>query len=493
MMDELERVEEKFGILDRMPVGVCVVREDFIVLFWNKCLEDWTFIPKSKIVGASVGDYFPHLLQPKYSSRLKQIFEGGPPTIFSSQLHKHLIPSRLPNEQLRIQHTTVTAVRRLTGSGFYALLVIEDVTYLTNRIQDYKAMRDRALAEIEERKQAQESLYQKTNELEQRNSDLTQLGQMSDLLQACLTVREAYTVIAQGVKLLFPNLNGGLFMLSASRKLVEAVVTWGAPVTTERIFTPNECWSLRRGQLHSVENTHQGLLCKHLHQNPLPAEYCCVPLMAQGEAMGVLYLSSSENNRLTEAKQLLAGTVSEQIALALANLKLRETLHNQSIRDPLTGLFNRRYLEDALQREVYRASRGQKTLGIIMLDVDYFKHFNDKFGHDAGDEVLRALSLFLQKQVRQSDIVCRYGGEEFLLILPEASLDITLQRAEQLRGGVKSLNIQYRSQCLGPVTLSIGVAIFPDHGFTGAAAIQAADAALYRAKNEGRDRVVTFS
>jgi diguanylate cyclase (GGDEF)-like protein len=172
---------------------------------------------------------------------------------------------------------------------------------------------------------------------------------------------------------------------------------------------------------------------------------------------------------------------------------LRETLHNQSIRDPLTGLFNRRYLEDALQREVYRASRGQKTLGIIMLDVDYFKQFNDTFSHDAGDEVLRALSLFLQKQVRQSDIVCRYGGEEFLLILPDASLDVTLQRAEQIRTGVKCLNVQYRSQSLGPVTLSIGVAIFPDHGLTGAAAIQAADSALYRAKNEGRDRVVTFS
>lgn len=192
---------------------------------------------------------------------------------------------------------------------------------------------------------------------------------------------------------------------------------------------------------------------------------------------------------LTQTKQQLAVTVAEHIALSLANLKLRETLQNQSIRDPLTGLFNRRYLEESLEREVNRAQRKQQTLGIIMLDVDHFKRFNDTFGHEAGDAVLRKLGQFLHTHIRVSDIACRYGGEELTLILPEASLDVTHQRAEQIREGVKHLQVQHRHQPLDAITLSLGVACFPQHGLTGEAVMQAADAALYRAKKEGRDAV----
>jgi signal transduction histidine kinase len=159
ILDEINAVEQQFGVLDHVPVGVFVLREDFFVLFWNSCLEDWTGIPRSKIVDTNIGVHFPHLNEPKYASRLQNIFEGGPPTIFSSQLHKYIIPAvLLPNEQSRIQHTTVTAVRAPNGSEFYALFVIQDVTDLTNRIQDYRIMRDQALAEIKERQQAEKAL-----------------------------------------------------------------------------------------------------------------------------------------------------------------------------------------------------------------------------------------------------------------------------------------------------------------------------------------------
>lgn len=491
MIDEIQQVEEKFGILDRMPVGACILRQDFIVLFWNKCLEDWTGISKHEIVGRNLGEHFPHLKQPKYASRLQQIFEGGPPTIFSSQLHKHIMPSPLPNGQLRIQHTTVTSVARLNGEGFYAIVAVEDVTDLTNRIHDYKLMRDTALVEIEDRKQAQEALYQKTKELEQRNFELTQLNQMSELLQACLTVDEACKVIAKFVGALFPNLNGGLFLIDPRKQLVEVAADWGDFLSSQRVFGVNKCWALRRGRPHLVANTHSCLLCQHLQKHP--SEYCCIPLMAQGEALGVLYLSSPESGRLVEAKYLLGVTITEHISLALANLKLRETLQNQSIRDPLTGLFNRRYMEEFLTREIQRAYRNQQPLGIMMLDVDHFKVFNDTFGHDAGDAVLRELGSFLKKNIRRSDIACRYGGEELTIILPEATLEVVQQRAEQLREGVKHLNVKHRGQFLGSITLSLGVACFPEHGLSGSAVLQAADVALYRAKREGRDRVIAAS
>lgn len=353
------------------------------------------------------------------------------------------------------------------------------------------------LRDITQRLQTEETL-QKTNEkltrwvkeLEARNQEIVLLGEMSNILQACITTEEAYQTVAQLIEPLFPNMSGAVFVMSNSKQLVSAVASWGdASSTTEMVFTPNECWGLRRGRSHLVESSHNAIKCKHSHYDSLNFQSLCVPMMAQGEALGVLYLTAS-TGLFTKAKQQLAITVAEQIALALGNLKLHEALQQQSIRDPLTGLFNRRYLEESLEREVSRAERKEQSLGIIMLDVDHFKRFNDTFGHDAGDTLLRELGLFLKKNIRGSDIACRFGGEEFLIILPEASVEVTLQRAELIREGIKHLNLHNRNQQLGTITVSLGVAIFPLHGMTGEIVIQAADTALYQAKAQGRDRVI---
>ncbi|WP_413161170.1 diguanylate cyclase [Capilliphycus salinus ALCB114379] len=357
------------------------------------------------------------------------------------------------------------------------------------------------LRDITQKKQA-EKVLEETNqklsgwvgELERYNRDLQQISVMSDLLQACVTVEEAYKVITSSLKRLFPHTSGGVFMMSESRHLVEAVVIWGNP-ESERLFTPNECWALRRGKRHLVEDINTDLLCQHLTSAsvPLPVEYACIPMMAQGEAIGILHLSSQEKGKLFHAQKALAETVAEHIALALGNLKLREKLQLQNIRDPLTGLFNRRYLEESLAREIYCAERKKQTLGIIILDVDHFKQFNDTFGHEAGDLLLQELGLVLQTSIRKSDIACRYGGEEFLLMLPETNLETAQERAELLREEVKHINLHYRRQTLGRISISVGVAIFPEHGLTKDAVIRAADEALYRAKKEGRDRVFVAS
>ena len=180
--------------------------------------------------------------------------------------------------------------------------------------------------------------------------------------------------------------------------------------------------------------------------------------------------------------------MAEDLALALANLRLRETLRSQAIRDSLTGLFNRRYLEVTMERELNRVKRQGTPLGVIMMDLDHFKDYNDTFGHSAGDKLLSALGALLKSHIRGEDIACRYGGEEFLLILPGASMEIALERAEGLRQAVKEMHQHY--QGLKPASLSLGVAVYPDHGDTGGQLIQSADAALYRAKRAGRDRVV---
>jgi diguanylate cyclase (GGDEF)-like protein/PAS domain S-box-containing protein len=353
-------------------------------------------------------------------------------------------------------------------------------------------------SDITERKQTEQQLHQANSQLkcwveqlELRNREMALLGEMSDFLQACLTVEEAYKALPSFLQPLFPDCSGGIFAINNSNNLVELVADWGAAQQGESLFVPHECWALRRGRSHVVDGKDVGLLCSHVRQVALDGRSLCVPMMATGMTWGMLHLSSTELEALSEAKQKLARTVCEHIALALANLKLRETLQYESIRDPLTGLFNRRYLEESLEREVHRASRAGQPLGILMLDVDHFKRFNDTFGHEAGDAVLRELGRFLKRNIRDSDIACRYGGEELTLIFPEASLENTIRRAEEIREGVKFLNVEHRRELLDPISLSVGVACFPEHGQTGEAIIRAADAALYRAKLEGRDRVVT--
>src|SRR5579885_247588 len=360
--------------------------------------------------------------------------------------------------------------------------------------------------DITERKRADEAIRRANEELtisvkqlEERNRNTTLLNEMSDLLQSCQTGKEAYAVITEFAHQLFPMESGALYILNASEDLVEAVAVWGDPLSDGAAFASDECWALRRGKVHVVRNSHSGVVCQHLSHLP-PSGYICVPVMAQGKALGILYLQPDMNGRgqpeghweqLREsARQQLALALARNIALSLVNLKLRETLHSQAIRDVLTGLFNRRYMEEMLNREIHRAERKATPLGIIMLDIDHFKQFNDAFGHAAGDALLRELGSFLKARIRGGDIACRYGGEEFMLILPETSLDDTRQRAEQLREEFKHLNVQYNGQSTRSVTLSLGVAVFPEHGLTGEAVSRAADLALYQAKRGGRDRVV---
>ena len=329
--------------------------------------------------------------------------------------------------------------------------------------------------------------------LERRNRDLDTLTHMAEVLQACLTEDEAYVVVARFAERLFPEASGAIFVTSASRNLVEARASWGGfPAAEWGLFKPEDCWALRRGRAHAVEDTDNGVRCEHLPR-PLPATTLCLPLAAQGESLGVLYLATSAGARdgtVWEGKPQLAQTVAEQLGLAVANLKLRETLRNQSIRDPLTGLFNRRYMEETLERELRRAERNQRPLSVVMLDLDRFKGFNDTFGHDAGDVVLAEFGGLMRGSVRGADVVCRYGGEEFVLILPDATAEDSLRRVEQLRLATAQLYVRHREQSIGAPSFSGGIAAFPANGDKVEDLLRAADTALYRAKTMGRSRIM---
>jgi diguanylate cyclase (GGDEF)-like protein/PAS domain S-box-containing protein len=357
--------------------------------------------------------------------------------------------------------------------------------------------------DITARRQAQEELENANiqlnvlvQEADKRNSTMALLNNMSEMLQTCQTSEEAFSTITHFVPKFFPTDAGALYLLRNSKNLLSSVTTWGPSPPIEEMFPPDDCWAIRSGRVHRVDDPASALLCRHIPTTGLLARgYLCVPLMAQGDSLGILhirFLSCAMQGREVEeleTKQRLAVAIAENLALALVNLKLRETLKNQAIRDPLTGLYNRRYLEETMDRELHRSRRLKSPLGVVMMDLDHFKNFNDSLGHGAGDALLSALAHVITSGIRTEDIACRYGGEEFLLVIPGASLETTRERAENVRQGVKALQVKYQDRLLKSPTLSLGVAVFPDHGVTAEEVIAAADAALYRAKQAGRDRV----
>ena len=339
---------------------------------------------------------------------------------------------------------------------------------------------------------ANDALKTQTAELSRRNEEILLFSRMNDFLQTSTNEAEAYSIISEVVIQLFPEDSGAVFVLSASRNMLEAAAVWGPLPPANVIFPPDECWAHRRGQSH-LAITHERR-CPHVSDDG--HMYVCLPLLAQGETLGILHILDGrvKNDKADEARMTdkcrLAKILADNIGLGIANLKLRESMRNLSIRDPLTELFNRRYMEEALAQELHRTRRNEAQLAIIMIDIDHFKQFNDNCGHDAGDAVLRALGDFLKTHVRGSDIACRYGGEEFILILSPSTAEGARQRAEKIRQGASLLRVSHANQDLGAISLSLGVAMFPGHGANAAAMIKAADVALYRAKRDGRNRVV---
>lgn len=359
-----------------------------------------------------------------------------------------------------------------------------------------------AIRDVTERKRSERALqdaYRKVSasvrDLERHDNDMTLVNEMGDLLQSCMTRAEANQVISKYGHRLFPSGTGTVFTSGSTATLFEAAASWGEPSDASGVFGRDDCWALRRGRIYAIEDPNEGPICVHVSP-PATGGYVCVPMMAQGEALGLLHLrlerAAEEDGRTFESQRLLALTVAEHLSLALANLTLRDTLRNQSLSDPLTGLYNRRYLEDYLNQEIRRAETSSQSVGVIVADVDHFKDVNDRLGHGAGDALLRSVARALEENVRGLDTVCRLGGDEFVVVLPNVSRAVARQRAEHLRQ-VLSGPSPSPDQPDGSITASCGVAVYPADGATADAVLREADAAMYRAKEAGRDRIEVAS
>ncbi|MBF0400931.1 MAG: diguanylate cyclase [Magnetococcales bacterium] len=349
------------------------------------------------------------------------------------------------------------------------------------------------LRDVTERK-CQEELLTQLNQrlgdslvkLQRHHRELLQISRMNDCLQSCLTMEEAIQVMEESLANLFDGMVGMLLLTPVDGGLPEISGCWG--MQEEPSFPPAICTVGDQWQHQAARR--EGC-CGFATDEKTPLCYC-LPLWGQGQSLGFLHLREldpAQRDALARTEGLTT-TVREAVELSLANLRMREKLRDQAVRDVLTGLFNRRYLDETLPREISRSTRLQQPLAVAMLDVDHFKRFNDTFGHEAGDRVLREVATLLKSRLRKSDLACRYGGEELTVVMPSLDIHAARERMESIRQGIKEISIEHNGVALGQVTISIGVAALPQHGSSGEELLQKADKALYTAKQAGRDRVI---
>ncbi len=338
---------------------------------------------------------------------------------------------------------------------------------------------------------AADELQRQIDTAAEHNRQISCLAQMGRELEAYTDRASIWPHVGAFLEQLFPQLAGEVLELGRESRTLRPVTSWG-PKRPPCGEAQAGCAVLYRERAPFDQGRAAAPECG-LNRTDPDAGWACIPILASGEPLGVLRiwgrtpLGSSPRGPLAGYQSDLAEASAEQISVVLVNLDFRKTLADLAMRDPLTGLHNRRFLEEALMREVARARREKGSLGVLMLDLDHFKDFNDSFGHEAGDNALRTVGDFLKKAIRTTDVVCRYGGEEFTILLPGATLDEAYAKAEQIRIGIRA-TLGSR----GNVAACLGVAVFPGHGDSPNSLLRAADTALYRAKALGRDRVETF-
>lgn len=494
---ELEQVLEQTG------EAVIVKDLNAIVTYWNREAASLYGFSSQEAIGQPLRKLHAADLSDADYARLLERIRAGRPTSTTTERRKK------SGEVVRVALKT-TPLLDEQGKLVGEITVARDVTALHEQEEALRAaqatlqLRLRALRdanrnlarEIAARHKADlamrrnnQALAATVRQLEAFHRDGETLSHMAELLQSCTQRGEAYEIVRETGAQLFPESWGSLFIYRESRDVLEHVTHWGGGRPPDATLTPDECWALRLGSPHFVPRA-GAIRCRHAHEDA--RSYVCMPVHGQGQILGLFHIAvdvSTRTRRPARDVEQRLRAMTDRVGPALANLKLRDALREMALRDGVTGLYNRRYLEDALNRELHRAERSGKPVAVIMIDIDHFKHFNDKFGHDAGDFVLSALARAIMKSIRPSDMACRYGGEELVVVLPESSMECACERAEQMRLAIRDTNLTHAGQTLPAPTASFGVAVYPAHGTQLTDLLKAADDALYRAKHEGRDRV----
>jgi diguanylate cyclase (GGDEF)-like protein/PAS domain S-box-containing protein len=484
--------------------GEAVIVKDLnaVVTYWNREAAALYGFSSQEAVGRTLRELHAADLSDADYARIMERIRSGKPSSSSTDRR------RRNGETVRVALKTAP-LRDIEGKLVGEITVARDITALHRteealRASEAKlqarlaAIRDanrKLSAEVDARRKADAAMRRNNRalaatvrQLESFHRDGEALSRTAELLQSCTHRGEAYAIVRETGGQLFPNSPGSLFIYRESRDVLERVTSWGGGTVAAATLAPDECWALRLGSPHFVPRG-GAIRCRHAHEDT--ESYVCMPVQGQGQILGLLHIALQIDPRsmrpARDAERRLRA-MSDRVGPALANLKLRDALRELALRDGLTGLYNRRYLEDALNRELHRAERSNQQVSIVMIDIDHFKLLNDKYGHDAGDFVLSALARAIAKSIRPSDIACRYGGEELAVVLSDTNLECARGRVEQMQVAIRETNLSHLGQTLPPPTASFGIAVYPANGAKPADLLKAADQALYRAKKEGRDR-----
>jgi diguanylate cyclase (GGDEF)-like protein/PAS domain S-box-containing protein len=472
----LEQVFEQSG------EAIIVKDLDGVVTFWNREAASLYGFTAEEAIGRPLRAlHAADLTEAEYARILSRIRAGKPTSSTGERRKKN-------GETVRVAIKTTPLVDA-RGENIGEITVVRDVTLLHRTEEALRSAQSMLEAKVAAVGESNRNLAATVRQLEAYHRTEEALSEMSEVLQACTERAEAYNVIRDTATELFPGVGGALYIFRESRDVLERVSSWGAAKDPEAVLTPDSCWALRLGRPHSVRRL-GGVRCAHASETA--QRYVCMPVQGQGQVLGLLHFvieSGARTGRLPLETERRLHALSDSVGPALANLRLRDALRVLALHDGLTGMYNRRYMEDALQRELNRSARSGKPVAFIMIDIDHFKRFNDTFGHDAGDFVLNAVARAITTSIRATDIACRYGGEELAVVLGETDRVAAVQRAEALRAAIRGTNLTHRGQSLPGPAASIGVAVYPEHAGNLVDLVKAADQALYRAKQAGRDRV----
>ncbi|MGQ0700090.1 MAG: PAS domain S-box protein [Panacagrimonas sp.] len=382
----------------------------------------------------------------------------------------------------RIEATADTAV------SFVA--VIEDINERKAAEARFKALTASLELQVSERTA---QLHEIIRGGQRRNEELTLIAEMSQLLSAANNLGEAGQVVMLYLPRIFLQADGALYLADATHESFQRKTHWGAAPPGAPVFPSADCWALRRGEIHHVEGEADALYCPHVSSHSYRHPHLCVPIQTLGAQMGLIELAWGRAADGWAPEMPLVKMVADKIGLAFGNLRLREELSRQALIDPLTGLNNRRWLENWLRARVARHARSGEGFAVLMIDVDHFKSVNDEYGHEAGDRALREIGRVLASSVREDEAVARFGGEEFTVVLDTDHPSQAMAAGQRIREAVACMRVQFKDGEPLALTVSIGVALFPLDGADAQNVIERADAALYEAKHRGRDRVSLFA
>lgn len=469
-------------VLEQSGEAIIVKDMDAVVTLWNREASILYGFTAEEAIGRPLRAlHAADLTEAEYARVLARIRAGKPTESTTERRKKN-------GETVRVSIKT-TPLTDAQGSVIGEITVARDITLLYRTEEALRSAQATLEAKVTAIAESNRRLTATVRQLEAFHHNGEALSRMAELLQACSERTEAYEVIRETAAELFPEVPGALYIFREARDFLECASTWCGAQGDEAMLAPGDCWALRLGRPHVVrpQNT---VRCAHASE--ATHGYVCMPVQGQGQVVGLLHFAfdiGGRSVRFPAETERRLRALSDSVGPALANLKLRDALRMLALRDGLTGLYNRRYLEEALQRELSRATRSAKPFSLIMIDIDHFKRFNDKFGHDAGDFVLSTFARAIAGGIRSSDVACRYGGEELAIILPEAGAEGAAGRAEALRAAIRATVLSHRGQSLPGATASFGVASYPAHAANIEDLMKAADKALYLAKESGRDRV----